>query len=480
MLSLVAGGGALTLLALTPGCQKVDARPDFQRAGAIVEATTGHALGYRPEDERLVADRVDELLRDGLTPAEAVEVGLLNNPRLQAAFMDVGIARADVVQAGMLSNPSLGISARFPSGGGLANIEADLAQNVADLWRIKPRTLAAERNLDATVLDLAREAANLSAEIETAYYEAVGRAQIEAIAQQNLATARELLQMATLQREHGAATEIDVNLSRSVVFESELESQSARLAAAEARRTLAELLGLTTDADELVLSAALPEPPTATLSAPDLIAIARESRLDLRAAWQRVDAAEAELVRERGSLFGDVTVGLSMERGERRSGEPSEHTDLIIGPSLEFELPIFDQNQARVARATFTLQRAIKTLEAIERPIVHEIRGAVDRSDTAWRLVRLYREQSLPLAESNVALSREAYRAGRTSLLGVMEAQRFLLTTRRRYVEAWMGAAETMPALHRAVARPQATATQPDATDTTENGGPSAGNEVQP
>lgn len=501
--------GTAVLATLPAGCQTVDPRPDFQQATAMVAEATGHPLGFRPDDEDAVAARVDALLAGGVTPAEAVEIGLLNNPSLQAAFMEVGVARADVVQAGMLSNPSLGIAVRFPSGGGLANFEADLAQNVAELWQIRPRVNAARRGLDAAILDLARQAAELSADIEASYYEAAGRAQVQAIAEQNLATARELLQMATVQRDHGAATEIDVNLSRSVVFESELEAESARLAAAEARRSLAVRLGLTLVADELVLTAALPEPPTGGLDVDELLTTARNARLDLRAARQRVAAAAAELAKERGGLFGDVTIGLSMERAERRSGErrnllaesgsatgqagaltlpalrrddDNKHTDFIIGPSFEFEIPLFDQNQANVARAAYTLSRTIKALEAIERPVVHEIRGALDRSETAWRLVRLYRDQSLPLAESNVTLSREAYRAGRTSLLGVLEAQRFLLTTRRRYVEAWMEAAATMPALDRAVARPRhgAGASEEPDPPRTDGGAPTPAEEDQP
>ena len=48
--------------------------------------------------------------------AEAIQVCLLNNPGLQAAFLDIGMARADVVQSGLLSNPSLTALVRFPTG----------------------------------------------------------------------------------------------------------------------------------------------------------------------------------------------------------------------------------------------------------------------------------------------------------------------------------------------------------------------------
>jgi len=121
----------LTLLfaALTPlaGCATVDPTPDYQRAGQYVTQATGQQSIYQPgDDEAIIADKVKDLLAGGITADEAVQICLLNNPGLQAAFMDVGMARADVVQSGLLSNPSLGMALGFPAGGGLANIEAGL------------------------------------------------------------------------------------------------------------------------------------------------------------------------------------------------------------------------------------------------------------------------------------------------------------------------------------------------------------------
>ena len=57
----------------------------------------------------------------------------------------------------------------------------------------------------------------------------------------------------------------------------------------------------------------------------------------------------------------------------------------------------------------------------------------------------------MPLAESNLDLSREAYRAGRASFLSVLEAQRFFLETRMQFVEAAEGAAVTIPEVERAI-----------------------------
>ncbi len=65
-----------------------------------------------------------------------------------------------------------------------------------------------------------------------------------------------------------------------------------------------------------------------------------------------------------------------------------------------------------------------------------------------------FREQSIPLAQSNLELSREAYRAGRASFLSVLEAQRFSLETRSGLVGAAQAAAIAVPELERTIGLP--------------------------
>ena len=131
---------SLSFSLLLSSCATVEPRLDYDRVAERVAEVTGMGEVYRPGEQERIAALVEERMADGLTVDDAVTIALLNNRSLQAAFFDVGMARADVVQAGLLSNPSIGVSVRFPSGGGLANIEASVAQNIAELWQIPLRT----------------------------------------------------------------------------------------------------------------------------------------------------------------------------------------------------------------------------------------------------------------------------------------------------------------------------------------------------
>ena len=499
---------SLAALLALPGCATVDPRPDYDRAARhVVEATGQHSI-YRPGEQDRVDQKVEELLADGISAAEAVQICLLNNPSLQAEFLSVGMARADLVQSGLLSNPWLGLSLRLPAGGGLAALEGGIAQNIADLWQLPARKRAAQRHLDRAILELANTAAALAADTKVAYFEAVGAQQLHQTELENLAVARELLELAQTRQAAGAGTELDVNLSRTLVFEAELEAISSRLALAESRRSLAKLLGITDPADELVLLDPLPPAPSRRPDSTRLLELARQWRLDMQAARQAVSAAEAALQEQYRSIFPTVKLGLDLERGERGRAqgrhlladtarasiangrltapdiEPRSardvHTDFTIGPSIGLELPIFDQNQAQIAKAKYAYRQALKTFDALDRALTQEVHGALDRAATAWELVHLYETRSIPLAKRNLELSRESYQAGKAPFLSVLEAQRFFLDSRSKYTEALQTAAATIPGLERTVGRPfdelvEAAARQPTAGAATSQ--PSEGEE---
>ncbi|MBK8269375.1 MAG: TolC family protein [Planctomycetes bacterium] len=233
---------AMILVALT-GCATVNPRADFDRAARAVDRAVGIDTLYRPDDGRDINRRVTELLDGGLSAEEAVQVALLNNPRLQAALFKLGISRAEVVQSGLFTNPTLAVSLRWPDGGGLTNLQAGLAQNIAELWQISYRKQAAERDLDRTVLEVAREASVIALDARTAYWRAVRAHRDGELARENLELAQTLHQLVISRREAGAGSDVDVNLAESQLMGTELWLRNAALATVEASAALATHLG---------------------------------------------------------------------------------------------------------------------------------------------------------------------------------------------------------------------------------------------
>lgn len=476
---------ALVLNCVT-GCAKVDPRPDFDRTSRHVEEAAGQSLPDIEDDATVRGAIVAELLASGLTVDEAVKITLLNNPSVHSALSRVGMARADAVQAGLFTNPTLGLSFRFPEGGGRSNLEAGVAQNIADLWLIPPRKRAAERDLDRTILEVAREIVALTVDTRIAYFDAVAADQAFNISRDSVAITQRLFEITNARQEAGAVGSLDVNLARGQALRAEVDSRRARLECASARRTLAQILAVALPADEIALTEPLPLPQERSIDTERLLRLARASRLDFRAAHERAAAAEARIKAEQARAFPSLDVGLELERGERRAlpgrnivadtarasiangrltvpdiesrgqrdAARREEIDFVFGPTLGITLPIFDQNQAQIARARFLHEQARATLLALDRFIVQETREAADRAVTAWSIADLFDRELLPQARDTLSISESAYQAGSTSILSVIDAQRSLLEAARARVSALQTAAHALVALERVVARP--------------------------
>lgn len=440
--SRTAIGGLLLVLG---GCASVDPTPDYGRAQDEVRSATGASALYQPGEEERVREQVMDLLDGGLTSKEAVQVALLNNRGLQELLFEIGVGRADAVQAGLLSNPSLQAVLRIPVDGGSTGAEGGLLQNLIELWHLPARKQVAEGLVERTVLDVAQRAVVVAAHTKASYFTALASSSALSVAEENLKTAQDFLDLTLERQSAGAATQVDVNAARSTFLEQQVLIRSARFAALDAKRRLSLALGLATPAERISLSDVLVEPPDRPLDLQRLLSLAREHRLDLRSAQRDVEVAECVMPLERRRLWRSVKVGLGFE---------SEGSDLALGPAIALEVPVFDQNQAQVAKAEYRYAQALTRLESVAAHVAQQVRGAYERYSMAQDTARLYRTELLPLREASLDLARESFAAGKTGFLSVLEAQDRLLTARREYVDRLEIVALSIPELEAACGRP--------------------------
>ncbi len=470
-------------LMLLVGCASVNPEPDFQRARTLIERSTGYAA---PDEAAGDLVPIDELLADGLTAEEAVEIALRNNRGLQAAFHEIGIARADWVQAGLLENPSLGIGLMFPEGGGRSSIQANLAQNIVDLWHMPVRRRAAERDVEQRIVSVAREAGLLVAETRRAYYRAVSAAALRDIAAESVALYQRSLEATRTRRETGVGTPLDENLQRGEWLQARLDLQNAESAAINARRKLLYLLSLECDGADIALSDALPTPDGDAYNPDALIKLAQAHRLDLAAVENAIAADKAQIQLEHLRIFPDVTIGLGAERLEgralpgrnigadfaraslrngqpsipdiqsrgERSAERNDDIEFMFGPNVSVTLPIFDQNQAQIAKARYTHAQAVLSYEDLLLSICRDIRIAAERTRLLASNVVFFETELLPQSRRNLELTEAARETGAVDVLTLLVAQQRLLETERQHVVAQAQAAGARIDLELAVGKP--------------------------
>ncbi len=434
------------VLASACATQEVDPRRDQQRARTLVQETTGQSTIFDPDAPLLSAAEIDAVLADGLALDEALRLALLNNRRLQAQFLALGVARADVVQAGLLRNPSLGAGFLFPSGGGRTKLTADLVSNIADVWQLPDRKKVADMALAQAVFEVSRAAGELVVQTEAAYFESVAARELATHAQQGVGVSRSMLEAVEERMRAGVATIVEANLAHSQWLAAELASRRAQVADTSAKRRLAALLSLEQDLMTVELVDSLPEPLPAGLDREQLVARARASRLDVRAAEAGIRTAEARVELEKRRVWPSLDVGVS---GERPEGGGS--TDLLLGPTVSTTLPIFDRNEAQIRRAEFRRDQLRREYEGLIADVGQDVRAAVDFTVSATHAARFVSDELLPQAERSAELARVAYEMGSTTLLALLESRRASLLARQNRIDTLLEATQARIELQRVV-----------------------------
>ncbi|NOT02055.1 MAG: TolC family protein [Phycisphaerales bacterium] len=459
---------ACVSIALTAGggCVGVDSNGDFRNTSDQIRQHTGAEQVYDPDGDAGTAEKVNDLLAGGLTEEEAVSVALLNNPTFQALFQEIGACRADVVQSGLLSNPTLSLGFRLVEGGGRAEITGSLAQQIVDLWQIPVRKRIAEAQLQRTVAVVVEQATRVAAEVRARYYRVLAGKRAEELSADNMALIQQALDVAQARLRAGDAGPLDVNLVRMNLLDAEIERQSAERDRVVAEVALAGALGLSRSNAPLTLAGALPQPLAPEHDEAELQTVATEQRLDLRAARLAVTSAENELERECRNVFPSIVLGINGERTERRAmpgrdiladtlrssvtagtlTAPSiqprsereqarrQFIDSLLGATVSITLPIWDQNQARIARARFEVIRRRKLLDAVAEAAAQQVRESLVRSRAARELAVLFDQEVLPQAVQNLEGAQSLYRTGEQGILPLIESQETLVRQRRRHV----------------------------------------------
>ena len=301
-----------------------------------------------------------------LTLEEAIHQSLWRNPRMQAAYARLDLTAADVVEASQFSNPRLSLSVMRPEAGGGNEVGIGLAWGISGLLMRGARRDIAESHWESTRLQLAEGMVALASDAERAWYDAVAarqRAQVQAL-ETRAADIGSLLG----ERFYDAGNITDLKRSqlRIRAAEARLKLAEARQRERETRLRLAHLMGLPGEVDDWEVPGQLPLPLAGVEDRAALVGQALEQRLDLRALDHALDGlTEGVALVRRYRWLGDIEPGIEFER-------ESDGTRLW-GGGISFTLPIFNQNQAGIARAEARLTDGEARRARLEQAITADV-----------------------------------------------------------------------------------------------------------
>ena len=395
----------LLLVLIVTGCAQVPKEAGFNDVESLVGDRVNYRLSWNQgsETDREVEKAIQELLKATLTPDTAVQIALLNNPDLQAVYEELGITQADVVEAGLLENPVLFGQARWSSESGAAtNYEFDITQNFLNILMLPARKKLSAIRFEQVKLHVADEVVRLAAEVKKSYFTVLGAQQIRDMRSEIAFAAQSSFELA--QRLYAAGNIADLSLAKENAFyeQTRLELADSETALLEAREQLTRLLGLWGLQTQWHLLERLPDIPADEIPLDRLESMAIENRLDLAAEKKEVEAiAQALGITIDWRWVGQIEIGISTERETDRTW--------LTGPSLAIELPIFNQRQAEIARLQAELRRSQKRLTAQAIEIRSEVRSLRNRLIMQRNVIDHYRNTVLPLREKIVNLTLKNY-----------------------------------------------------------------------
>ncbi|MBT8365209.1 MAG: TolC family protein, partial [Deltaproteobacteria bacterium] len=310
--------GLAALPVLLFSCAQV---PKEARFGDV-QGLVGQRMDYRlywnqgTEADAEVEKMIARMLENELTPDAVVQIALLNNPRLQATYEELGVTQADVVDAGLLENPKIFGLARFPDRyPRMTNLDFAIIQNFLNLLMLPARKRLATIQFERAKLRVADEVISLAADVQKSYYEVLAAKQVSQMGRLITEGAQNSYEMA--HRLHTAG-----NIGALELANEQGQFEQARIALAESesnllatREKLTRLMGLWGRQTTWMIPDQLPEVPPEEHNLEALEAFAIANRLDIAASRKEMEAlAQALGITIDWRYFGSVNAGISAER----------------------------------------------------------------------------------------------------------------------------------------------------------------------
>ncbi|WP_441244903.1 TolC family protein [Tardiphaga sp. 768_D3_N2_1] len=362
-------------------------------AGVASETINKDVMAIRTPDDAQRADAtVKALLRRPLTVDSAVQIALLSNRGLQAAYNELALAETDLVGDSLPPNPTFSIS-RI-SGNGALEIERQVVGDILALATLPFRSEIARQRFQKAQLRAAEETLRLAADVRRVYYRAVAANELVGLLTDAKSTAEATAQLAQKLGETGSLNKLDQAREQVFYAETTADLATLRQEATSSREGLIRLLGLWGADIGIKLPQKLPVLPRQPLSLPGIEVDAISHRIDLQIARIELAALARSLNLTEASRF--VTL-LDVAGIDRKTRDPEGPPFRERGFDVQFQIPIFDGGEVRVRQAAETYNQAFNLLTEKAVNIRSEARDAFRVYRSTYDIAGHYQREVLPL-----------------------------------------------------------------------------------
>lgn len=442
------GMASLVLLAACADQAVVDKASEPRAGFAFVadgtKRSTGVSAAWAQTASEVAAHeaRAKALVAGKTISAEtAIQVALMNNRGLQAAYAELGLTATDLWETALGPRPSLEIGISGIGEAGLVrSVVAAVTGAILDLATQKPRTRLAETRFRQAHMMALAETVALASETRRAWIDAVAAFEAASLIGRAQGTAEAASELAAELGRTGSMNRADQ--AREHVFTAELaaERTEARLEAQLAKEKLTRLMGLYGTGTDYYVPDRLPSLPGRRPGRSDAERLALDHRTDLAFGKLELEAIAQQYrldTQTRRLSSADLTAGVDIERSDARETEAS--------PVLEvgFEIPLYDAGPLTSRRGALEYSRAAHALAQQAVNARSEARSAHAAVTGTYNIARHWRDEVLPLRRE---IDREALK----SYNGMLTSTFDLIADAREGLEAQLATAEAKAAYWRA------------------------------
>jgi outer membrane protein TolC len=365
---------------------------------SVVADLTGQTLGKdvafvrTAEEAEQVHATVRQLLGRTLSADAAVQVALLNNKGLQAAYNVLSLAETELVEQSLPPNPTFSIS-RI-AGNGSLEIERQVVGDILALATLPLRSDIARERFRQAQLRAALETLRIAAEVRRAYFRAVAANDMVSLLGDAKATAEATAQLAKQLGETGSMNKLDQAREQVFYAETTADLAGARQEAASARERLARLMGLWDEGLDFRLPNRLPVLPRRPATLPGIEVEAVGHRVDLQIARMELVALAKSLNLAEATRF--VTL-LDLAGISKRTTEAEVPPFRERGFEVAFQIPVFDGGEVRVRQAAETYNHAFNRLTESAVNVRSEARDAYRVYRSTYDIASHFQREILPL-----------------------------------------------------------------------------------
>lgn len=359
-------------------------------------------------------------------PDTAVQVALINNRGLQAAYAELGLSATELWDVALGPVPSLEVTISGIGEEGLArSLEATVTGAVLETATFERRKAIAEAAFRQAQFEALAATIALATETRQAWIDAVAAFEAAALVARAQQTADAASELAAELGRTGALNRGEQ--AREHVFTAELaaERADARLEARLAKEKLTRLMGLYGADIAYYVPDRLPGLPGRRPGRADIERLALNHRTDLALGRLALDAVAREYrLAGETRMISDAAIlaGLEADRAE-------DETE--VSPVLEasFEIPIYDTTKPTRRRGKLAYMRAAHELAQSAINARSEARSAHAAVTGKYNVARHWRDEVLPLRR---AIDEEALK----SYNGMLSSTFELIADAREGLEA--------------------------------------------